>query len=145
MRQSLLVGIAESGITHDMRAPPDLETKFHMVKDSGVYDCLDKTPSRADLALYRRLSERFDVPILAGGWYYPLGRDKGLLGDNLRIGADLGSRAHNTQIMMDHAEGRLVTDQEVADVYTSAYEVGARIGCLPMFEVHINMWPEDFH
>ena len=127
-----------------MSVAGELATLFEMVKDSGAFDYLDKTPPRAQLAAYARLAERFDLPILAGGWWYTLGRDEALLEDNLRIGSELGSLLHNTQIMMDHADGRLVTDQEVADAYLWAYDLGRSIGCLPTLEVHINMWSEDF-
>lgn len=127
-----------------MSRPPDLETAFQMVRDSDAFDYLDKTPLRGQLDEYLSLSERFDVPVLAGGWWYTLGRDEALLDDNLRIGAELGSIVHNVQIMMDHADRRLVTDLEVADAYTRAYDLGAALGCLPALEVHINMWSEDF-
>lgn len=127
-----------------MSRPPDLATIFSMVKESGAFDYLDKTPPEDQAAEYLRLSERFDLPILAGGWWYTLGRDEALLDDQLRLGAALGSIVHNVQIMMDHADGRLVTDQEVADAYMRAYDLGAKLGCLPAFEVHINMWSEDF-
>jgi hypothetical protein len=142
--RSIRIGIAEAGIRHDMALAPALATRFQMVKDCGAFDYLDKTPPRAQLQEYARLSERFDLPILAGGWWYTLGRDEDLLADNLRIGAELGSVVHNVQVMMDHAEGRLVTDQEVADAYLHCYDLGAGLGCLPAFEVHINMWSEDF-
>jgi len=115
-----------------------------MVKDCGVFDYLDKTPPRAQLTEYLRLSQRFDLPVLAGGWWYTLGRDDDLLAENMRIGAELGSVVHNIQIMMDHADGHLVTDQEVAEAYARAYDIGATLGCPPAFEVHINMWSEDF-
>ena len=138
------IGIAEAGIRHEMSRPPPHDDQFQMVRDAGVFDYLDKTPPRDKVGEYARLSERLGVPILAGGWWYTLGRDEPLLAENLRIGAALGSLVHNTQIMMDHADGRLVTDAEVADAYLWAYDVGAAIGCLPAFEVHINMWSEDF-
>jgi hypothetical protein len=142
--RSIRIGITEAGIRHDMSCPPDLTTQFQMVKDCGAFDYLDKTPPRAELGEYIRLSERYDLPVLAGGWWYTLGRDEGLLAENLRLGAELGSVVHNVQIMMDHADRRLVTDQEVADAYARAYDLGATLGCLPAFEVHINMWSEDF-
>lgn len=124
--KTILIGIAEAGIRHQMSRAPTLLTAFLMVKE------------------YLRLSERLDLPVLAGGWWYTLGRDEALLKDNIQISADLGSIVHNVQIMMDHADGRLVTDQEVADAHTSAYDLGAMLGCLPAFEVHVNMWSEDF-
>ena len=141
---NIRIGIAEAGIRHDMSRPPDLAMQFQLVKECGAFDYLDKTPPRAQLAEYARLSERFDLPILAGGWWYTLGRDEGLLAENIRVGAELGSLVHNVQIMMDHADGRLVTDQEVADAYVRAYDLGATLHCLPALEVHINMWSEDF-
>lgn len=142
--RTIRIGIAEAGIRHRMSRPPTLVTAFRMVKDSGAFDYLDKTPPQSRVKEYLRLSERFDLPVLAGGWWYTLGRDEALLADNLRIGAALGSIVHNVQIMMDHADGRLVTDQEVADAYARAYDLGATLGCLPAFEVHVNMWSEDF-
>jgi hypothetical protein len=138
------IGIAEAGLRHDMSRPPPLDEQFRMVRDSGVFEYLDKTPPKERVREYARLSERHGVPILAGGWWYTLGRDEALLDENLRIGATLGSLVHNTQIMMDHADGRLATDAEVVDAYLRAYDTGARVGCLPAFEVHINMWSEDF-
>jgi hypothetical protein len=140
----ILLGIAEAGLRHDMSRPPSLDEQFRLLRGSGVFDYLDKTPPRDRVAEYARLSERHGVPILAGGWWYTLGRDEALLEENLRIGASLGSIVHNVQILMDHADGRLVSDAEVAEAYLRAYDVGASLGCLPAFEVHINMWSEDF-
>ena len=145
MKDKLLFGITESGIMHTDEDPTiSLENKFQMVKSSGVYDYLDKTPLKEDINRYLRYSEKYDLPILAGGWYYVLGRDEELLMDNLRIGAQLGSLVHNTQIIMDHADGTLVTNDQVAEIYLKAYELGESVGCLPTFEVHVNMWSEDF-
>ena len=45
MKQELLIGITESGVMHTDADPPiPLDTKFQMVKESGVYDYFDKTP-----------------------------------------------------------------------------------------------------
>ncbi len=145
MAKELLIGVNEQGVMETDADPPyDLETKFRMAKDSGVYDYFDKTPPADQVNTYAKLAEKYDLPVLAGGWYYVLGRDEELLAENLRIGGTLGSRVHNTQIMMDHAEGRLVTNEEVAEAYLRAYEVGDKTGCMPTFEVHVNMWSEDF-
>ncbi len=146
MADTLRFGITESGVLHTSAdAPLDLDTKFRMVKDSGVYDYFDKTPPADQASAYMRCAEKYDLPVLAGGWFYKLGRDEGLLEANLRLGASLGSVVHNTQIMMDHAtENRLVTDAEVAETYLRAYDVGAAVGCMPTLEVHVNMWSEDF-
>ena len=145
MGTNILFGITESGVMHKDTDPPfTLETKFKMVKKSGVYDYFDKTPPNEMEDDYLRLSEKYDLPILAGGWFYVLGRDEELLLENLRLGSRLGSLVHNTQIIMDHADGQLVTDEQVAEIYLKAYEVGEETGCRPTFEVHVNMWSEDF-
>ncbi len=145
MAKDLKVGITASGILHASTEPePDLETKFRMVKKSGVYDYIDKMPPPEDIDDYRRFSEQYDLPIRAGGWYYKLGRDEQKLENNLQVGASLGSLAHNTQISTYHADGHMVTDEEVADCYMWAYDVGEETGCKPTFEIHVNMWSEDF-
>lgn len=123
---------------------PDLDTQFRMVKESGVYDYLDKTPSANEVDDYLACSEKYDLPIRAGGWFYTIGKDEPLLRQNLEIGKRLGSNAHNTQIGTYHAEGHMVTDEEVADCYMEFSELGESLGCLPTFEIHVNMWSEDF-
>ena len=71
MRQEILIGITESGVMHTDADPPiPLETKFQMVKESGVYDYFDKTPPLELEDNYRRCSEKYKLPILAGGWFY---------------------------------------------------------------------------
>ena len=145
MAAELTFGITESGVMHtDADEPFDLDTKFRMVKEAGVYDYFDKTPPADREAEYRACSEKYDLPIRSGGWYYTLGRDEALLEANLRLGGRLGSVAHNTQISMFHADGHLISDEEVAEIYLRAFEVGEECGCLPTFEIHVNMWSEDF-
>ena len=145
MNKKLLFGITEKGVIHtDIDPPILLDDKFKMVKESGVYDYFDKTPPVNQVSEYLRCSEKYDLPILAGGWFYLLGRDEELLFENIRIGSQLGSLVHNTQIMMDHANGSLVSDKEVSEIYLKAFEIGEKLGCRPTFEVHVNMWSEDF-
>jgi len=141
MTKELKIGITQSGIKHAAGDPdPDLETQFKMVKESGVYDYLDKTPAESDVEEYLRCSDKYDVPVCAGGWFYTLGKDEELLEKNIRIGARLGSNAHNTQIGTYHADGHMVTNEEVADCYMRVCELGESLGCLPTFEIHVNMW-----
>ncbi len=143
--KDLPIGITESGVIHTSDDEPfDLDTKFRMVKESGVYDYIDKTPPADQEAEYIRCSEKYDLPIRTGGWYYQLGENEDLLLDNLRLGARLGSRMHNTQITMYHKDGHLITNEEVAETYLRAYDVGEEVGCVSTFEVHVNMWSEDF-
>lgn len=145
MTTTLLIGITEGGVMDTDQHPPlDLDTRFRMVKESGVYDYYDKTPSLADVDDYLVVSERYELPVLAGGWFYRVGQDEALLKQNLEIGARLGSTVHNTQILLHHADGHVLSDNEVAECYLQAAEWGEQCGCLPTFEVHINMWSEDF-
>jgi len=145
MKRDLAIGITEKGVCHTGGEDEfDLDTKFRMVKESGAYDYFDKTPDADRVDEYIACSQKYDLPIRAGGWFYTLGRDEGLLAQNLEIGARLDSAAHNTQILMTHADGHLVSDDEVADTYMRAYEIGEKVGCLPTFEVHVNMWSEHF-
>lgn len=146
MGKDLAIGITEKGVCHTGgEGEFDLDTRFRMVREAGVYDYYDKTPESPDqVDDYIRCSEKYDLPVRAGGWFYTLGRDEALLEQNLRIGARLGSKAHNTQILMRHADGHLVTNEEVAAAYMRAYEIGEAVGCFPTFEVHVNMWSEHF-
>lgn len=146
MTVELKFGITEGGVLHtDKDAPIDLDTRFRMVKEAGVFDYYDKTPvSFEDEGAYRAASEKYELPIRAGGWFYTLGRDEELLKNKLEMSARLGSSFHNTQIKTEHASGRPVTNEEVAQAYLRATEWGEACGCLPSFEVHINMWSEDF-
>ena len=142
----LQIGITERGIMHTDQDPEfDLDNRFRMVKESGVYDYYDKTPEDpGQLEAYLEASQRYDLPVRAGGWFYMLGRDESLLKEKLELSAQLGSRVHNTQILSRHADGHLVTNDEIIEIYLRAEEWGEACGCFPTFEVHINMWSEDF-
>lgn len=145
MAKELPIGITENGVMHTDADPPfDLDTRFRMVKEAGVFDYYDKTPPAEQVDEYLRLSEKYGLKVRAGGWYYRAGADEDLLKRNLEIGGRLGSLVHNTQIFTNHADGHALSDREVADLYLRAAEWGEKAGCLPTFEVHVNMWSEDF-
>jgi hypothetical protein len=123
----------------------DLDTRFRMVAESGAYDYYDKTPEDpAEADAYMAASEKYDVPIRAGGWFYKLVQDEPLVKQKLELSARLGSIVHNTQIKANHADDHLVTNDEVMAIYLQAAEWGDQCGCTPTFEVHINMCSEDF-
>ena len=63
----------------DADVPFDLDTKFKMVKGDGLFDYIEKTPPAERESAYARCSEKYDLPIRAGGWFYALGRDEDLL------------------------------------------------------------------
>ena len=145
MANELLFGIQTNGIKHTHADPlPDIDTRFRMVKEAGVFDYVDKTPAPDEVDQFLRARDKYDIPVRSGGWFYYLGQDEPLLEQNLQLAQRLGSLVHNVQIRMHHADGHLVTDEEVADTYLRAYDWGLKYGVDPSFEVHVNMWSEDF-
>ncbi|HEX9646027.1 MAG TPA: hypothetical protein VGB88_00920 [Alphaproteobacteria bacterium] len=145
MARELLFGIQTNGIKHSHADPmPDIDTRFRMVKEAGVFDYVDKTPAPDEVEQFLRARDRYGVPVRAGGWFYTLGRDEALFEHNLAVARELGSLVHNTQIMANHAAGRPVTDAEVVDAYLRFSDLGDEVGVTPCFEVHVNMWSEDF-
>ena len=143
-QKELLIGIAEAGVMHADPQEFDVDTRFRMVKEAGVFDYYDKTPPVQDLHVYRQAAEKYGLPLTAGGFYYFLGRDEALLEWHLRVGKDFGTRVHNVQIISHDIERRPVTDEQVAAAYLRAAEVGDETGVVPCFEVHVNMWSEHF-
>ena len=139
----LKIGIAEAGVMHTDADPPlDIDTRFRMVKEAGVFDYMDKTPSSAEYWEYFRAKKKYDLPMLAGGWFYLVGRDEPLLEWHLRMGKELGQINHNTQFFTHDADKRFVTDEKVAELYLRFAEIGEETGVTPCFEVHVNMWSE---
>lgn len=143
-RRSLLFGITGTNVVHLAGENPDVDTRFAMVRDAGVFDYFDRTPPTGELDAYRRASAKYGVPLLAGGFFYTLGRDEPLLEWHLRVASESGTRVQNVQVTTLHASGRPVTDDEVAAAYLAASESGDRLGVAVCFEVHVNMWSEHF-
>lgn len=142
MNHQLKIGIQEAGVMHTIWNEFDIDTKFRMVKESGVFDYFDKTPTPADGPIFRRASEKHGIPITAGGWFYRLGRDEPLLEWHLRVAQEYGTAVHNVQIFADDADGRPVSNEQIARTYLWAAELGDRHHVTPCFEVHVNMWSE---
>lgn len=142
--KTLLIGIVEASVMHAQPDEFDLDTRFGMVKDAGVFDYFDKTPAPDLIWDYYKASKTHGLPLTAGGFYYFLNRDEKLLDWNLRIAGDLGSKVHNVQIISHDLKGQLVTNEQVAEAYLHAAEQGAASGVVPCFEVHVNMWSEHF-
>ena len=141
----LPIGVVENAVMQTDSEPPlDLETKFRMVQDAGVFDYLEIDPPSNRLAEYQALSAKYAVPIRACGYSYQVGRDEALLERHLRVAALLGSRVLNVQMLRHHARGHVASNEEIADAYAHVADVGAAIGCLPCVEVHVDMWSEDF-
>jgi len=143
--RELKIGIANRGVLHNnLEKKVSLEDWFREVSNSKIFDYVDKTPSIEEFGEYSKFSEKYDLPILCSGWFYRLGKDDQLILDNLDLGSKLGSKYHNVQIFNEHADGHKITDNEIAETYMKVCEHGEKVGCLPCFEIHINMWSEDF-
>lgn len=140
----LKFGCTAGGATHQDTNIPDIATKVRMVKEAGVFDYIDRTPTDDEFADLLKASERLDLPVLAGGWFYTLGRDEALFEQNISKARLLGSRVHNVQVLTHHADGHRLTNGEVADFYLRAFDIGMSQGVVPCFEVHVNMWSEHF-
>ena len=143
MQKALLIGITGNAVVHSDRDNFDVDTRFRMAKEAG-FDYYDKTPPTGELEIYQRASAKHGLPIRAGGFYYTRGRDEPLLDWHMRIAREIGSVVQNIQIKPKDANGKFVTDEEVAESYLYAAELGDKLGVTPSFEVHINMWSEHF-
>jgi hypothetical protein len=144
MTRELLIGVADIGIMHTVPGEFDLDGRFRMVRDAGVFDYIDKTPAPDEIAACRDTMQRYAIPLTASSHYYLLGRDEALLQDHLRQAGELGTRVHNVQLLARDGGGNPVTDEQVARLYLEAVEWGDKAGVIPCFEVHVGMWSEQF-
>lgn len=140
--RALQLGISGIGVLHTDDRVPTVEEKFRMVSEAGVFDYYDRTPTRAELAAHQNASAKFALPIRSSGFFYMLGRDEALLEDNLKIAKECGTELHNVQIFTCHADGHVLSNEEIAEGYLRIAELGDRYGVTPCFENHINMWSE---
>ena len=144
-KNNLKFGIQTNGIKHDHEHPmPDIEKRFRMVQESKVFDYVDKTPELNEIEQFKECSKKFNLPVRAGGWFYQIGDHRKLLEQNLKIGKELGSLVHNTQIQAYKKNGQLASDEDIRNIYLEAYDLGLKYGVTPCFEIHVNMWSEDF-
>ena len=145
MINQLEFGIQTNGIKHTHLDPmPEIDTRFSMVKEENLFDYVDKTPDLNEVNSFLKASKKYQIPIKAGGWFYTIGDHKGLLTQNLKTAQNLGSTIHNTQIQALNIDGNLVSNIDVRDTYLEAYDIGMKLGVTPCFEIHVNMWSEDF-
>ena len=145
MKNQLEFGIQTNGIKHTHLDPmPEIDERFNMVKDANIFDYVDKTPELEEIDTFSKASKKYNIPIKAGGWFYTIGEHKSLFKQNLKTAQNLGSTIHNTQIQSLNSDGNLVSNIEVRDAYLEAYDIGLKLDVTPCFEVHVNMWSEDF-
>ena len=138
------IGVVGIGILSPRNETVDVDTRFRMAREARTFDYVEQTPAPGELDHYRAASARHEMPLRAGGFYYRLGCDEELLWWHLRIGHDLGAQVHNVQVFTHHADGHLVSNEEIAHLYLRAFEMGERTGVTPCLEVHVNMWSERF-
>ena len=108
-----------------------------MVQEAGIFDYVDKTPDPEQIEEFIAARDKYGIPIRAGGWFYALGADEDLLEKNLATAQRLGSLVHNTQIKLLHADGHIITNEELVTAYLRFTELGEKYGCVPCFEVLI--------
>lgn len=144
MSDSPRIGVVSAGVVHSGTDDIDIYEKFRMVRDAGVFDYFDVTPPAEKVHLYAQASEKYGIPIAAGGCYYRFEQGTDLLKAHIQNCSILGTTVHNVQIMAEDVRGNLVTDQEVASLFLEVADFGASHGVTCCFEVHVNMWSEHF-
>jgi hypothetical protein len=121
-----------------------IDEQFRLVKEAGVFDYFDRLPSAENLDEYRKAMDKYDLPVLTASWFYRLGENDSSISDNLRIAKEIGASLHNIMIYTRHADGHVLRNEEIVDCYLRTYDEGLKIGVEPTFELHVNMWSEDF-
>jgi hypothetical protein len=64
----LKIGVSGLGVLHSDESVPDVETKFAMIRETEVFDYMDRTPPKADLDKHLEASAKYGIPIYAGGF-----------------------------------------------------------------------------
>ncbi|MEC7489826.1 MAG: xylose isomerase [Pseudomonadota bacterium] len=121
-----------------------IDEQFRLVTETGVFDYFDRIPVRDSWQEYVDAIQKYNLPIETVSWFYRLGADEALMSANLQIAKEIGAKMHNVMIFTAHADGHVVTNQEIVDCYLSMYDEGAAMGVEVTFELHVNMWSEDF-
>jgi hypothetical protein len=140
----LPVGVSMSGVVHTDRDVFDIDTRFRMAREAGVFDFVSRTPPPGEIDTYLRASEKYAMPMRVGIFFYMLGRDEPLLDWHLRVSAYVGAKALNVQILTHDVTGRIVPDEEIVTTCLWAAERGEQVGVTPCFEVHVGMWSEHY-
>jgi hypothetical protein len=121
-----------------------IEEQFRLMSETGAFDYFDRLPPEDQLDEYLNASAKYKLPFHTASWSYKLGRDEALLARNIARTREIGAKMHNIMIYSWHGDGRPVTDAEIVDCYLKSYDAAMRIGVEPTFELHVNMWNEDF-
>lgn len=149
--RSVPLGCAGRGVQRAAPGKPvslnelSVDEQFRLVVESGVFDFFDRLPLSDKVQDYIRAVEKYDFPVWGSAWTYRIG-DSALevLEGHLANCRLAGVKYHNMMVLTHHAQGHVVTDDELIDLYLRAYDLGDRYGVEIGFEVHILMWSEDF-
>jgi hypothetical protein len=144
MAKQLLIGCHGRGAARVPGEPVSVDERFRLLKETGVFDFMDRMPQAGEEKEYLKASQKYDLPIKTGLWMYRLGKDEALLARNLGVAKEAGGEVHNVMVYTHHADGHPISDAEVADFYLHAYDEAGRVGIDITFEIHIDMWSEDF-
>jgi hypothetical protein len=125
-------------------APLSIDDQFRMVKESGVFDHIDRMPQPGQEKEFLDAVQKYALPLRTGLWSYMVGRDDGLIEKNLRISAQAGTECHNLMVYKKDVNGHVASDEDIAAFYRRAHEIADKVGITIGFEVHIYMWSEDF-
>jgi len=142
MLENISIGVSGRGVRHGHL--PDIDTMFAMVREARVFDHFDRFPQPGEESLYMRATEKYGVPIRTGSVVYRAGGNLADMEKNLRIAKAAGGEFHNVLLNTTDTAGRALGDAEVVDAYLRFHELGEAIGIGIGFEVHIDMWSEDF-
>ena len=142
MSKEFSLGCNGRGVMHTK--PVSVDAQFRMVKESEVFDHFDRIPQPGEEQEYLRAVEKYDLPMTTGLWTYVIGRDEKMVTKNLRFASEARIKCHNLMIGKYHANGHVVTDDEIVEFYLKAYEIGEKLDVLICVEVHIYMFSEDF-
>jgi hypothetical protein len=145
-KRELPIGINIDGVLdHDGLPWPTAAERFARIAASRAFDYIEKNFNPAeDPASYPDLAAQHNLPLRVMGGIYLAGQDERRIADEIGMAGRWGAQVFNMQLFARHADGHELSDLEVAKQFLFAMEHGARSGCLPSFEVHIDMWSEDF-
>ena len=62
----------------------DIDMRFRMVREASVHDYVDKIPDPHEIEEFEAASEKFGLPVRAGGRFYTLWRDEPFVEKNIK-------------------------------------------------------------
>lgn len=140
----LFFGVTMNGLAFSDKEIPSIETRFRLARQAGAFDYIEYSPRPGEIDEVLLASERHGIPVRAGSFFYTLGRDEPLLAWHLKICEVLGADVLNIQVGPKDAHATPLSDEAIAAFFMNCAEQGQLLGVVPAFEIHINMWSEEF-